>query len=869
MAKENLKQKLNITHAMVAFAFSGIFYILLLKVNGIVPFGDNTWISFDMKRQYLDYYAFYKTIFSGGNSPFYSFDTALGSGTIGLFAYYLTSPFLLILALFPVDMFPLGITIVIGLKLALASLTFDVLLQKLCGKGAYICSVSYAFCAYMMSNALNLMWLDVFILLPILIITAELLLHEGKLMGYTILTALIIYLNYYISYIVLIFVVLWSVVRLIEIRDKNPQEAVMRLILGTGAGIGIDAFILLPTFVELFKSPGEALAGDVGEAMGNLMPSQIITKMFSLSYDQADLYWGKPLIFCGVLMLILALLYFLNKNISLREKISMGALLLIMAVSFAYEELNVLWHIGMKTSEYSYREAIFFVFVILICACRSLQEIKDGVSVKSFIAVAVIVTLLLVAIFKNPEAFLNGWKMEVNIALAAVSLIIIFALRSAKSKKISLLTVVILSLIQFSDIGINASYIYRMESMMEEKAAEYSSTVDRIASTVSAVKKQDSTFYRMESWTPRQQNDSMMHDYKGITHYSSAGLTYVRYFLQKMGYNDDGLYTDYGHDNTQTADSILGIKYLMTDRAHGYRMHKDYDLRIDGDIQVYENPYALPAGIGVYREMSGESSNPFFLQEDIYSRLSGEPTEIFVSANVQSSGDENGEPVREYRVIADADGEMYFYMSDLIGAHRNLEIYYNNEFLTYYGNDACLKVLNLGYFKRGDYFIVHVKAEDADDFGEAFFVTEDTQALKEAYDKTISRHATVTSIGASKLAMTLDSAYTVGDDISGEVGVFTTIPFQKGWKVKVSGVRVEPIEIYDALIYIPITEALQQAELGPDENIRIELSFIPEGFYLGAGISVLAIIVIVLMASIRKGEASFFGDDEDEDMEEE
>ena len=96
-----------------------------------------------------------------------------------------------------------------------------------------------------------------------------------------------------------------------------------------------------------------------------------------------------------------------------------------------------------------------------------------------------------------------------------------------------------------------------------------------------------------------------------------------------------------------------------------------------------------------------------------------------------------------------------------------------------------------------------------------------------------------------------------------------TIPFQKGWKVKVSGVRVEPIEIYDALIYIPITEALQQAELGPDENIRIELSFIPEGFYLGAGISVLAIIVIVLMASIRKGEASFFGDDEDEDMEEE
>ncbi len=75
------------------------------------------------------------------------------------------------------------------------------------------------------------------------------------------------------------------------------------------------------------------------------------------------------------------------------------------------------------------------------------------------------------------------------------------------------------------------------------------------------------------------------------------------------------------------------------------------------------------------------------------------------------------------------------------------------------------------------------------------------------------------------------------------------------------------MEVYDSLMYIPLTDALQQAELGPNENIRIELYFIPEGFYIGAAVSILAIGVIVLMGSIRRGEADFF-DEIEEDAEE-
>ncbi|MBR5359273.1 MAG: YfhO family protein, partial [Lachnospiraceae bacterium] len=232
---------------------------------------------------------------------------------------------------------------------------------------------------------------------------------------------------------------------------------------------------------------------------------------------------------------------------------------------------------------------------------------------------------------------------------------------------------------------------------------------------------------------------------------------------------------------------------------------------------------------------------------------------------VQYFESDSSNPVMEYRVIVQEEGELYFYMANLIGKTNNLEIYVNDELLTYYGNNYCLKVLNLGYYKKGDYLMMHVIADDSSEFGSAIFVTENTDALREAYNKTIARHAKIDKLSASKLAMTLDSAYTVGDDISGEVGVFTTIPYQKGWKVKVCGVKVEPVEVYDSLMYIPVTEALQQKELGPDEDIRIELNFIPEGFVVGVIVSVLTLAIIILMASIRKGEASFFGDYDEED----
>jgi hypothetical protein len=77
-------------------------------------------------------------------------------------------------------------------------------------------------------------------------------------------------------------------------------------------------------------------------------------------------------------------------------------------------------------------------------------------------------------------------------------------------------------------------------------------------------KSSDPGFYRIGNLTPREQNDSMQFAYNGITHYSSEDSLDVRRFLRRLGFDYNGLYSSYGSSNTRTADSILGVKYVLS-----------------------------------------------------------------------------------------------------------------------------------------------------------------------------------------------------------------------------------------------------------------------------------------------------------------
>ncbi len=862
--EDNMNGKVNIWHSLVSGLFILVMFLSVLILAHIAPFGDKTFLMYDLKRQYVDYYAYYRTLLTGKNNIFYSFSTTLGSGTIGFFAYYMTSPFIMLLSLFSRDRIYLGITLIIGLKLILASFIMDFTLQKAFGTSKsvsvfernsasiYIGAVSWAFSGFLFAHSMNLMWIDVVMLLPLYIYFLEKLLVKNEKAPFIIVLSLMALLNYYITYQVVLFTALWTVVRIAVLGLKKPIALIWRVIYSSAISGAISAFLMIPTFLELMDSPKDITLLGMKLKNNNLSFVDLLSKLPTLSYDEIEPRFGYPQLFCGVLLVTLLLVYFLSKEIALRERAGMLLLILVMMLSMGIDLLNLIWHAGMEPSGHPYRQAFFFVFLVILCAERALLgfEKKEGLLIPG--AVFVMMLMGLFFIRRGGYDHISNKTIIVNLALILCYMAGIFISFNAKRNKERALSVIlsIFLLINVLDLTANAYHTYGFQSLKCESALEYSETIRDNYKEFYYVQANDRYFYRMENLVPRQQNDALQYDFNGITHYSSAGLIYARYFLQRLGFNDDNLYTSYGHDNTETADSLLGIKYLIGDGS--VSVHHNYQLFHEGTKNTYYNPYALGLAVGTSDfDLEGISDpgdvrpdpamthvpalDPFSLQEDMYSRITGKEQHIFVDADV-SGGDlteTDGKFKKIFEVTAAMDGEMYMYLGGLIGAGEGLSVYRGEDFLTSYGNLSCTKVLNLGYLSKGESLEITVQAENEDDnFGEALFVTEDVSALEKAYENADDRNCMVTRMSSSSLKI----------ETKDYDGVFLTVPYQDGWNIKVDGKKTDAVSVYDCFIYVPIDSE--------KETHTVEMSFIPKGIVLGCiitilGISCLAIVVIM------------------------
>src|SRR5699024_1973449 len=104
--------------------FVSIFFIGLAIIFQFAPFGKDTMLTVDLGQQYIDFFSMYKeTLTHSPEMLLYSFEKAIGGEMIGLWAYYLLSPFNLIFLLFNESNFEIAVTLITYLKLLASSLT--------------------------------------------------------------------------------------------------------------------------------------------------------------------------------------------------------------------------------------------------------------------------------------------------------------------------------------------------------------------------------------------------------------------------------------------------------------------------------------------------------------------------------------------------------------------------------------------------------------------------------------------------------------------------------------------------------------------------------------------------------------------------
>ncbi|MGG7099063.1 YfhO family protein [Clostridium sardiniense] len=343
----------------------------------------------------------------------------------------------------------------------------------------------------------------------------------------------------------------------------------------------------------------------------------IVSKFYINGLVNNDILRGLPNIYCGIFIVILFILYFFNKGIKRGEKIYSIIVVGILLGSFYVNKIDYIWHGFNKPVGFPYRYSFLFSFFMILLAYRTYINIKE-VSNISIVITLIVICITSLFMFKMNYVYLSNFNIIVSTALAIVYCILLI-IKKNKIRWGNLLTFFII-ILMLGELGIHALEInMKLDYAKRSEFVRYNSELDNI---LSDIKSNDDSFYRVGKSFAYNINDPMLLNYNGLSHFSSMYKVYVKDFLGKMGYLSNEVWFLEGMTSTLISNSLLDVKYILSKKEEG-KLYNDYYKLLGEDygINIYENPYYLPLGFMVNKDIVNlnikDEKNPFKLQEDI------------------------------------------------------------------------------------------------------------------------------------------------------------------------------------------------------------------------------------------------------------
>ena len=231
---------------------------LLRKLGFSVREDEQQILVIDMWHQYFPFFRQMNETLKEGGSLLYQWENGLGTSFLPVIAYYCSSPLNILSLLFPSDFLVEGMALLVITKIALSSTFMFIYLKKTFSRNdsaTLLFAFMYGFCAFNMGYSWCTMWLAVVMLLPLCILAFDRLLSEGKFLLYSVTLGLIMYSNYYIGFMVCVFLVCYYPVRYFSNPEKRGTKkffsTTAEVIAFSALGCGLAAFMLIPTFLSM------------------------------------------------------------------------------------------------------------------------------------------------------------------------------------------------------------------------------------------------------------------------------------------------------------------------------------------------------------------------------------------------------------------------------------------------------------------------------------------------------------------------------------------------------------------------------------------------------------------------------------------
>lgn len=855
MKLKSFKLTNNTIYYLTAFFLPFVILFLALLAENISFNGETTILASDGFHQYVIFAENLRNILHGSDSLFYTFTSGLGLNFYALISYYLGSFFSPFVYFFSLKSMPDAIYLFTLLKVACMGLTSFYSLRQLYPKVlkpfTVILSSSYALMSFAISQIEINMWLDVFILLPLIILGLNRLLNQKKFILYYLTLTILFIQNYYFGYMVAIFLVLYFLVQISKenhwkIRGRQFVDFTVVSIL---AGVS-SCVMLLPTYLDL-STHGEKFSTFTEWFTENSWFLDLFAKNFVGAYDTTK-FGSIPMIYVGIFPLILAIIFFTIKSIKWQTRLAYGIVLLLIIASFYLEPLDLMWQGMHSPNMFLHRYSWAFSLMVILLAAETLSRLKE-LTVKHYLIGIVPLGLgfLTTVLLKNHYQFLEAPQIIITFSfLAAYTIILI-----SYAKQYLTFNLFISFTLLFTVFETSLNTYYQITALNSEwvfpSRQSYELNLTDTEKLIQKSQKLNTTFYRTEELLPQTGNDSMKYNYHGISQFSSIRNTTSSSTLDRLGFKSTGTNLNLRYqNNTLLMDSLFAVKYNLSEtdvNKFGFRY-----LDNSGNTSLYENQYASQLAIltnGLYKDIDF-SVNTLDNQTNWMNNLTGLSEKYFTRVASQLSGGAN---LLNGRVTTSNDGQLNSHADYNLTVAPNTQLYISIPNITFsnensqkvqitvngkmveYTTDNAYTFFDLGYFEDSQTLHVTLSFPENNQvsFNQPNFYALDTTSYQKAME-IINRQKVKVTTNKNTVTATYKA-----DKAS---SLLFTIPYDKGWTATQNGQKITLSKAQDGFMKVDV-------ESGKG---KVVLTYLPTGFKEGTMLSSVGLLLFICYNIARK-----------------
>lgn len=826
------------TSQIVAFILPVLIMLALFAGCHAYPFGQRLYDNGDMVNQYIAIMAYFRQNWGNWRALIYSHSLGLGGNFFTVWAYYLASPLNLLALLFPVRLIPIFYELNILLVAGLTGLFTNVYLVR--SKWLNRCNVSsklvtvrlilstgFALSTYFITNAACIMWFDVIMLLPLLMLALERLLEDGKPGWFGVLYGMCLLANYYTGYIIsvfLVFVVINWLAYQLWIKRAAIKYVIKRLVIlliTGGAGLLIGCFTLLPS-MHAQKLVSAAPFTVTNKTLSPLVQLPLGLFNGAIGAAQTGIYNKIPMLFTTTLTVILVVMFFLMRRINWREKVICGLGLLTLALSVHFQTTYMMWHAFTMPNGYDHRESFVLVFALTALAYYAAQYYLAKPTQVIYWSVA-----LLIGVMGILRLAIHGAFIQLHIICLNIILMVIWAVLLRYSFRWSSVALVGLACVDL----LSANYVAASQTVAGGlNWPSYSMQVRKMGRIINAVRPQKDNFYRIGTNARINNNDPLQFNYYGLSDYTSQQPTFETDFLSSVGYYQKYSWTRWSNFNngaTRAMNDLLGVKYYVHYDAKNLRLtgakrqpayYRD-EVHHNNGNRVYRSNTAFPLAFKVSDKAGNVpgpyniDNNPLSVQNNVWNEIAGREVGMYSGQHVDREINTDNHTIT-YHVVVNRTGQTYLYIPvqnnpGVVRVSCNGRILMAN---LYRVQDAENGIISLGHFKLGD--TVNVKLS----------IKHPQKSTWTGYCRMIPdvaiENETVFQQLRKQCTGQIDSIRVDGSRISFKTAgkwknsmVMLTIPFDSGWHIKVDGHAVKPQKLLGTFMGIPVSYGRHDVQL--------------------------------------------------------